>query len=204
MNFWNERYSIPEYVYGEVPNEYFKEKLAGLTVGKALFPADGEGRNGVYAATQGWDVQAFDLAEAGRKKAMALAEKHSTSIQYNVGEFSEFNFEPASFDLIVLIFAHFPSEVRPAYHRRLLEWLRPGGRIIFEAYSKAQITYQQKYNSGGPSNVSMLFSIQEIQDEFSELNFEELREEEVYLREGAFHEGLARVVRFSGFLPATR
>jgi hypothetical protein len=57
-NRWNERFSNAEFVYGELPNEYFREQIDKLPVGKILLPAEGEGRNGVYAARLGWQVSA--------------------------------------------------------------------------------------------------------------------------------------------------
>ena len=51
---WNDRYSKDEYAYGEEPNRYLKEQLEKLAVGKILFPAEGEGRNAVFAAKLGW------------------------------------------------------------------------------------------------------------------------------------------------------
>jgi len=64
---WDERYSNEAYAYGELPNDYLKEQLEKANVGKILFPADGEGRNGVFAAKLGWDVSAFD-SKPGLKK----------------------------------------------------------------------------------------------------------------------------------------
>ena len=55
-DFWDERYSVSEYVYGEHPNNYLKKQLETLPVGSILFVGEGEGRNGVYAAKQGWKV----------------------------------------------------------------------------------------------------------------------------------------------------
>ena len=40
--FWDGRYSVPEYAYGVDPNEYFKEQLDKLSPGKILLPAEGE------------------------------------------------------------------------------------------------------------------------------------------------------------------
>src|SRR5690625_7249446 len=66
--FWNERYAQDEYIYGEEPNEYLRKKLSILSPGKILFPADGEGRNSVYAALKGWDSEAFDISIEGKIK----------------------------------------------------------------------------------------------------------------------------------------
>lgn len=73
--FWNERYSQAEYVYGETPNVFFAAQLDKLSAGTIILPCEGEGRNAVYAASQGWEVKAFDASEAGQKKALLLAEK---------------------------------------------------------------------------------------------------------------------------------
>ena len=70
--FWNERYRQNEFAYGEEPNEFLKEQLAKLQPGSILFPAEGEGRNAVYAAQSGWQVSAFDISEEGKKKAERL------------------------------------------------------------------------------------------------------------------------------------
>ena len=59
-DFWNERYGAPEYAYGTEPNVFFKQELDGLKPGRLLLPAEGEGRNGVYAAEKGWSVSAYD------------------------------------------------------------------------------------------------------------------------------------------------
>ena len=72
-DFWNERYASTEYVYGKEPNQYFKQILCSLSPGKILLPAEGEGRNAVYAASLGWQVYAYDFSERAYKKAMALA-----------------------------------------------------------------------------------------------------------------------------------
>ena len=75
---WDDRYSKSEFAYGELPNDYLKDQLNIIPAGTILFPAEGEGRNAVYAATLGWSVYAFDQSIEGRKKAIQLADKHQT------------------------------------------------------------------------------------------------------------------------------
>ena len=77
--FWDERYGDDEYAYGTKPNTWFAEQLARMAQGRLLLPAEGEGRNAVYAAKLGWEVTAFDISAAGRDKAMRLAEKHGAA-----------------------------------------------------------------------------------------------------------------------------
>ncbi|MCX7998787.1 MAG: methyltransferase domain-containing protein, partial [Leptospiraceae bacterium] len=107
--FWNERYSLEEYVYGESPNIYFKEKLDSLPKGKILLPCEGEGRNAVHAAQKGFEVFAFDQSEVAQKKAFKLANKYGVKINYDVYEMESANYKEQSFDVLGLIFAHFPK-----------------------------------------------------------------------------------------------
>lgn len=80
--FWDERYAVDEYVYGKEANLFLQSKLVGIEPGKALFPAEGEGRNAVFAATLGWDVTAFDISSSAKIKADKLAEEKDVSIDY--------------------------------------------------------------------------------------------------------------------------
>jgi hypothetical protein len=66
--FWNERYSEKEYVYGESPNKYLKKQLLQLPTGKILFPCEGEGRNAVFAAANHWDTFCVILANQANPK----------------------------------------------------------------------------------------------------------------------------------------
>ena len=111
---WNDRYNQKEYAYGERPNNYLKEQLEKLKAGTILFPAEGEGRNAVFAAKLGWSVSAFDISIEGRKKAIQLAELNDVTIDYKVGELGELNYGKDQFDAIALIYAHFPAVIKSA------------------------------------------------------------------------------------------
>jgi len=196
-NRWNERYSIKAYAYGELPNEYLKEQLKKLDVGTILFPADGEGRNAVFAAKPGWNVSAFDISAEGRLKALQLAAKNKVNIDYQLGELQPSQYVPGEFDVIALIYAHFPAAIKSEYHKTLNEFLRKDGLVIFEAFSKKHIDYIARNEKvGGPRDVESLFSIDEIRADFSNYHFRELTETEVELNEGLFHNGLGAVIRF--------
>jgi 2-polyprenyl-3-methyl-5-hydroxy-6-metoxy-1,4-benzoquinol methylase len=201
--FWNERYGQAEYIYGEAPNQFFKSEIDKLTPGKLLMPADGEGRNGVYAATQGWDVACFDQSEEGQKKANKLAAKHGVTINYIVASFGQLPYHPGQFDAIGLIFAHFPMPERRDFYRELMGYLKPGGVIILESFSKNHLKHSDvNPKAGGPRDPNMLFSIAEAAAEFAPLETLFLEEMEVELREGDHHVGLSSVVRYVGGLTA--
>lgn len=198
-DFWDERYSVNEYVYGEHPNSYLKEQLKNLPVGSILFVGEGEGRNGVYAAKLGWKVSAYDLSVEGKKKAERLARKHNVQVDYKVGELHELDYQKEQFDAIAVIFTHFHSKLRASMHTELSGYLRPGGYIIMEVFSKKQIDYQVEGDSGGgPKNIDMLYTLEDIQSDFENFKFVELQETKKYLMEGDHHNGLSSVIRFVG------
>jgi 2-polyprenyl-3-methyl-5-hydroxy-6-metoxy-1,4-benzoquinol methylase len=197
--FWDQRYSQKAYAYGETPNEYFRNQITALTPGKILMPADGEGRNGVYAATLGWEVEAFDISTEGKRKAELLADKHKVSIHYVTGACSSLSYPENSFDAIALVYMHLPPSIMAECHRQLVGYLKPGGVIIFEGYSKKHIAYQRTNpNAGGPRDLDMLFDLAQIKREFPSITFTTLSEEEIDLQEGEFHQGKAMVIRFTG------
>ncbi|MEO5675376.1 MAG: class I SAM-dependent methyltransferase [Chitinophagales bacterium] len=196
---WNDRYSREEYAYGELPNSYLKKHLGKSKAGSILFPAEGEGRNAVYAARLGWTVSAFDISIEGKKKALRLAETNKVKIDYQVGELQTLNYSIGQFDLIALIYAHFPANIKSLYHKTLDKYLRKGGVIIFEAFSKKHIEFSARNEKvGGPKDIEMLFSIDEIKSDFINYDFKELAETEIELSEGIYHNGQGSVIRFVG------
>ncbi|GGE97171.1 class I SAM-dependent methyltransferase [Flavobacterium limi] len=196
---WDDRYSNEEFAYGEKPNNYLKEQLEKLNPGTILFPAEGEGRNAVFAARLGWQVSAFDISAEGKNKAIRLAETNNVKIDYQVGELESLNFTENHFDAIALIYAHFPAAIKSSIHKHLDKYLRKGGIIIFEAFSKTHLEYLAKNEKvGGPKDIESLFSIKEIKADFPDYEIIELEKKEIELNEGLFHNGKGSVIRFVG------
>lgn len=192
--FWNERYSVDEYVYGREPNSFFREQLDKLQPSKLLLPGEGEGRNAVFAASRGWEVHAFDVSEAAQSKANKLASEMGVTIQYTLAPYMEYDNRGVLYDAIGLFFTHQPSEMRKAFHQRLLEMLAPGGTLIMEMFHKEQV-YR---NTGGPGNTDFLVNENEVRADFGTLEVVELNEIVRPLDEGPFHQGEAEVVQFVG------
>lgn len=196
---WDDRYSSEKFAYGEEPNNYLRDQLEKLNPGSILFPAEGEGRNAIFAAKSGWKVSAFDISEEGKNKATRLAKTNNVSIDYQVGELKTLNFQENQFDTIALIYAHFPAEIKSEIHRTLETYLRKGGIIIFEAFSKKHLEYLAiNEKVGGPKDIESLFSIEEIKADFPDYEIIELEEKEIELNEGLFHNGTGSVIRFIG------
>jgi SAM-dependent methyltransferase len=197
--FWNKRFGQSDYAYGTAANVFFAQQLRKLRPGAILLPAEGEGRNAVHAARHGWTVEAFDISTSGREKALRLALDRGVNIQYQIGDPERLSWPEASFDAIALIFAHFPAHLRSRYHEQIASWLKPGGTLILEAFSKNHLPHSTRNpRAGGPKNPAMLFSTEEINRDFSDLEVDQLEEVEVVMQEGEYHVGLSSVVRFVG------
>ena len=196
--FWNDRYSMEEYVYGKEPNIFFQEQLEKIIVGKALFVAEGEGRNAVYAAQQGWDVYAFDISEQGREKALRLAAEKEVTINYTITSVLDIKYPSASFDLGVFVFTHFPESIREDAFEKIIETIKPSGYVIFECFSTEHLNYNAHNNSGGPREESMLYTESLVRELFKNFHTILMEKKIVQLKEGKFHDGEGSVVRYVG------
>jgi len=191
--FWNERYAQYQSVYGTAPNKFFKEQIQDLKPGKLLLPAEGEGRNAIYAASLGWKVSAYDYSEVAKNKTLEKAASLGiTTIDYQVMDLAMIDLPFEEYDAVALIYAHLPVAIRKHFHQKCITSLKPGGKLIFEVFSKNQLAYQ----SGGPKVEEFLYSPQDLTADFSGMNIIQCEELIITLDEGTFHSGPASVVRF--------
>lgn len=188
---WDQRYDSEAYVYGTEPNDWFVEKLKIIKPGKLLLPAEGEGRNAVWAASQEWEVTAFDQSTVGKNKAIRLAASKNVVIDYMIQDIRSYRGKENLFDAVGLIFVQLPPEYRIKFHAELIKSLKPGGCMIVEAFSKAQL----HNNSGGPKNEELLYDPDELRSDFDSLKILEFHSVKVHLQEGKLHHGIADVIR---------
>jgi 2-polyprenyl-3-methyl-5-hydroxy-6-metoxy-1,4-benzoquinol methylase len=194
--FWDDRYSESGYAFGTAPNQFLTAQHQRLKPGmKTLVIGDGEGRNGVWLASQGLDVLSVDLSPVGLEKTQALAAQHQVSLQTECADLTTWNWAKATYDLVVSIYVHFAPDARQQVHRSMLNSLKPSGLIILEGFNPDQIQYQRDYNSGGPNNPAMLYDPEMLRQDFVAGEILELTETITELHEGQYHDGKASVVR---------
>lgn len=196
MHFWDQQYAAPGFKYGTAPNAFLASQVALLPPGgTVLVPGDGEGRNGVWLASQGFAVTAVDSSTVGLEKARALAAERGVLIRTIEADLAEWEPERDRADALVLVYVHFPPSLRARIHRRLLTALRPGGVLVLEAFHPSQLGRP----SGGPKDVTMLYTLDTLRDDLAgaSMPFEvlEATEIEVELDEGPGHRGPAQVTR---------
>lgn len=193
--FWDERFSGPQLAYGEAPNDFLVEVTARLPRGRALSLGEGEGRNAMHLARQGYAVTALDASSAGLARARARAEAAGLRIETVHTDLSTYALEPASWDVIVSVFCHLPMPLRRAVHRAAAKGLRPGGAFVLEAYTPAQLAH----GTGGPKDVSLLYTLDDLREDLAGLSFEIAVEKEREIHEGVLHNGMSAVVQVFAF-----
>lgn len=193
MNFWDQNFSGSDYRYGTAPNAFLVAQAYRLApASRVLVPGDGEGRNGVWLAEQGHAVTAVDYSSVGLNKARALARERGVHLHTELADLSDWQAQDSLFDALVLVFVHFPAGLRQVIHRRLLKALKPGALVLLEAFSPRQL----QRNSGGPKDLGMLYTLENLRSDFAPAMHELMAEEcDIDLNEGSGHQGLAHVVR---------
>jgi SAM-dependent methyltransferase len=190
---WEQRYAdTQQYAYGTAPNAFLLSPQHYLDACmRALAVADGEGRNGVWLAQQGMDVLAVDFSENGLAKARALAKNCDVRLRTECVDITTWDWPQESFELVVSIFLHLPTAQRQAVHRAMYAALVPGGILILEAFHPDQLRYQ----TGGPSDVTMLYTLEMLQQDFADAEILLAEETVAILEEGQYHWGYAALTR---------
>ncbi len=195
---WDERYSEAEFAFGTEPNDFLRAVFKQIPKGgHVLCLAEGEGRNAVFLAEQGYQVTAMDLSVVGLRKAEQLAKDRGVTISTQVADLADYEFGENRWDGIVSIWAHLPSAVRQYVHAQIATALKPNGVYIVEAYTQQQLETEAV---GGPSasQKERFGSLVYLQDELQMLEqtigVEKLR----MVSEGKRHQGLSAVVQFIG------
>lgn len=196
--FWNERFSEDGFAYGTQPSRLLLAWSPDLSQDRywnALVPACGEGRDAVYLAELGHNVTALDISAEGLKKTQKLAKKRNVELTTVEADLFEWDWPVETFDVIASTYAHMPSEARKRLHALYVQALKPGGMICLEGFSKEQLAYQEKYQSGGPPNIDMLYSVEDIRADFDGLEELSMTTGVEVLEEGKYHTGPAALLR---------
>lgn len=194
---WDERYATDEFVYGRQPNDFLVSQVSALPLGKVLCLAEGEGRNAVWLARQGYQVTAVDASAVGLEKARRLAAEHEVEVEIIQADLGDFDIASESWDAVVSIFCHLPAVLRRQVHARVVNGLRSGGVLLLEAYTSRQL----EFGTGGPPVAEMMMDKDVLSDELDGLVFRYAEECVRYVNEGRFHHGEGAVVQLVGSKP---
>jgi len=189
---WDESFSDEDYVYGETPNIFIKDKspiiLKNASVG--CF-AEGEGRNAVYLATLGHHVTSFDQSTVGLKKTKQLASRHNVEVETKAKDLTTENVSPQQFDAAIMVFGHVTKEDQPFFMENIINSVKHGGYVLFEVYSTDQLAYE----TGGPPNIEYLYEPEDILNWIKPHKCLHFYYGEAMREEGKRHTGLGHVIQ---------
>lgn len=188
---WDQRYSAEEYAYGKEPNKFLEQNFSAVPKGKILSLAEGEGRNAVFLAKQGYSVTAVDGSIEGLKKAEKLAAENNVQIECIHADLAHFDLGTDKWEGIVSIFCPLPSVLRKEVYKKVISALKKNGVFLLEAYTPDQI----KNGTGGGSDADTMQTKVSLSTELAGLEFKHLTELEREVVEGIYHTGLGSVVQ---------
>ncbi len=171
-NRWNKRYNTGEYLYGKEPLKFLKDKLNILVRGKALVLAMGEGRNAIFLARNGFNVDGCDISEKAIEKANLFARESGVTLNAFVADLEEYKIPADKYDLITC-FYYTQRDLIP----QIKDGLKKGGLVMFETYSIDQLKYGK--DAPGPKNPAYLLKHNELLDSFRDFRIIYYREAEI-------------------------
>ena len=144
---WDTKYSKSDYVFGKTPAKFLRSNFDYIKRGsKVLDMGMGEGRNAVFLARQGYNVTGVDISSVAVKKSRLLAKEFGVRVNAIVASLTKYKIPKESFDAIICFYY-----VERTLHKKMIEWLKPGGVLIYEAHTTNQLSikgqehYSKKY-----------------------------------------------------------
>ena len=189
---WDKSFSDRDFVYGESENVFINSMSPIIPEhSKVGCFAEGEGRNAVYLAKLGHDVTAYDQSMIGLEKTKTLASQNNVDVETVAMDLTKELVKPNQFDVAIMVFGHVPKKDQPFFMENMMNSVKPGGYIIFEVYSEAQLAYQ----TGGPKSVELLYDPVDVLNWISNDKCIHFYYGEAVRNEGKKHVGLGHVIQ---------
>ncbi|RDV04027.1 SAM-dependent methyltransferase [Undibacter mobilis] len=196
FDHWQERFAGDDYRFGTEPNAFLKAQAHLLRKGeRALAIADGEGRNGVYLASQGLDVLSVDFSPNAQVKARKLAAARGVTMRVEQADIVNWDWPADAFDVVAAIFFQFAGPAdRAKIFAGIKKALKPGGLLLLEGYGPKQLDYK----TGGPSRLENLYTRDLLENAFADFASLDIREYDAEIHEGPGHAGLSALIDLVG------
>ena len=190
QEFWNGKFSKADYFYGTKANEFLASNISLLKNHKKLLClGEGEGRNAIFFAKNGFEVSAIDASNLGLEKLQNRAIEEKLDIKTVCMDLNDWTVLE-KYDVIVASYLHMFKNEREELFKKIENSLTSNGYFIGEFFSTKQLSF----NSGGPKDLDLLYTIEDFQNYFN-LCKKNITEEIVILDEGIGHQGEACVIR---------
>jgi SAM-dependent methyltransferase len=165
---WDRRYAGVENLWSAKPNRFLVAEVEGLTPGRALDLACGEGQNAIWLAGLGWRVDAIDYSPVAIAKARARAERDGVDVTFAEADLVDYVPQPGAYDLVLLLYLHLSADEHRLVLARAATALAPGGTLVLVGHDLLNATE----GVGGPSDSSLLYTPDDIAGELPQLEIE--------------------------------
>jgi SAM-dependent methyltransferase len=165
---WDKRYAAVENLWAVKPNRFLVAEVADLAPGRALDLACGEGQNAIWLATLGWEVTGVDYSEVAIEKARARAERDGVAAEFVCADLMDYEPSLGTFELVLLLYFHIPSDERRQVLAKAAAALAPGGTVIVIGHDATNLTH----GVGGPSDPDLLSTPDDLASELPGLEIE--------------------------------
>lgn len=189
---WDNHFSDESFVYGERENAFIHDMSERIPErSKIGCFAEGEGRNAVYLAKLGHEVTTFDQSTVGLEKTEKLAGKNNVTVDTVAMDLTKETVESEQFEAAIMVFGHVPKKDQKFLIKNMVDAVKPGGHVMFEVYSEAQLSYQ----TGGPPSREMLYNPADILEWIKDYTCLHFYYGEAMRNEGKRHTGLGHVIQ---------
>jgi SAM-dependent methyltransferase len=174
---WDDRYRERELVWSGEPNVFVAEEVADLAPGRALDLAAGEGRNAIWLAQRGWEVEAVEFSEVALDKAAALAAGAGVTLALTHADLTDLP-PLARADLVLVAYLHLPRAAAADVLRHAAGLVRSGGTFLLVAHARRNL----EDGWGGPQDPDVLPEVHDVLAVVEAAGLEVRRAEEVTRR----------------------
>lgn len=162
---WDARYAAAELLWSAGPNRFLAQEAAGLTSGRALDLACGEGRNAIWLAEQGWCATGVDFSEVAIERGWRIAAERGLAaapgagpaagrVALQVADLLAYEPEPEGYDLVAVFYLQLPAAERARVLAAAGRAVAPGGTLLVVGHDLLNLTE----GVGGPKDTAALFT----------------------------------------------
>lgn len=155
---WNRRYEGTELVWSAQPNRFLPPEVVGLTPGRALDLACGEGRHAVWLAEQGWQAKGVDFSDVAIAKARRVAEARAVEAEFEVADLTEWDPAGELWDLVLVFYLQLPADERRVVWRKAAGAVAPGGTLLVVGHDSRNL----EHGYGGPKDADVLYTPEDV------------------------------------------
>ena len=119
-----------DHIHDSQPSEFLVENVSLLPKGRVLDVAMGRGRNAVYLAKLGFQVEGVDISKESVDEALIQAREEGVHIEARVVDLEKgFRIEPEAYDVLVC-FNYLQRSLIP----NIKAGIKPGGMVVYETF----------------------------------------------------------------------